>query len=225
MLLIDYQITHLKNNIKMRYRITKEQLERVVENFVMETATAPTKDMIPAQAPEAKKYVKNKMSGDMVDQSENMPSVTNMKDKSQAPEAKKHIMNKMSGKMVEKSSNAPTTQTGMKKMSQAPEAKKNMNKGTSYMKEETVDEGLFGGGSEKLHMKDLNTKIRSWVAKGMMNQPSEEVMKKYAEDAKKDKYEGKPGIDEKTKELVYRPAKNIKWGSAAGHTFGGGAGM
>ena len=40
-----------------------------------------------------------------------------------------------------------------------------------------------------------------------------------------DKFEGKPGIDEKTKELVYRSSKNIKWGSAAGHTFGGGAGM
>jgi len=79
-----------------RYKVTKEQLERVVENFVMESAMntgkAPVKNMIPKQGPEAKKHVKNKISGDMVDQSENMPSVTPMKKKlSQAPEAKKHM--------------------------------------------------------------------------------------------------------------------------------------
>ena len=79
-----------------RYKVTKEQLERVVENFVMESAMntgkAPVKNMIPKQSPDAKKHVKNKMSGNMVDQSENMPSVTPMKKKlSQAPEAKKHM--------------------------------------------------------------------------------------------------------------------------------------
>jgi hypothetical protein len=79
-----------------RYKVTKEQLERVVENFVMESAMntgkSPVKNMIPKQGPEAKKYVKNKISGGMVDQSENMPSVSPMKKKlSQAPEAKKYI--------------------------------------------------------------------------------------------------------------------------------------
>jgi hypothetical protein len=79
-----------------RYKVTKEQLERVVENFVMESAMntgkAPVKNMIPKQGPEAKKYVKNKISGGMVDQSENMPSVSPMKKKlSQAPEAKKYM--------------------------------------------------------------------------------------------------------------------------------------
>ena len=79
-----------------RYKVTKEQLEMVVENVVMESAMntgkAPVKNMIPKQSPDAKKHVKNKMSGNMVDQSENMPSVTPMKKKmSQAPEAKKHM--------------------------------------------------------------------------------------------------------------------------------------
>lgn len=79
-----------------RYKVTKEQLEMVVENFVMESAMntgkTPVKNMIPKQSPDAKKHVKNKMSGNMVDQSENMPSVSQMKKKlSQAPEAKKHM--------------------------------------------------------------------------------------------------------------------------------------
>ena len=44
-----------------RYKISKEQLERVVENFVMEAASkAPVKNMIPSQGSEAKKHVKNK---------------------------------------------------------------------------------------------------------------------------------------------------------------------
>lgn len=79
-----------------RYKVTKDQLERIVENFVMEASMeskkAPVKNMIPSQAAAAKKHVKNKMSGDMVDQSEGMPSVTPMKKKlSQASDAKKHM--------------------------------------------------------------------------------------------------------------------------------------
>lgn len=79
-----------------RYKVTKDQLERIVESFVMEASIeskkAPVKNMIPSQAADAKKHVKNKMSGDMVDQSEGMPSVTPMKKKlSQASDAKKHM--------------------------------------------------------------------------------------------------------------------------------------
>jgi hypothetical protein len=80
-----------------RYKVTKEQLERIVESFVMEEASkskAPVKNMIPSQGAEAKKHVKNKMSGSMVDHSEGMPSVSQAKKKnSQAPEAKKHVSN------------------------------------------------------------------------------------------------------------------------------------
>jgi len=79
-----------------RYKVTKEQLERIVENFVMEASIeskkAPVKNMIPSQGAEAKKHIKNKMSGNMVDHSEGMPSVTPMKTKlSQAADAKKHM--------------------------------------------------------------------------------------------------------------------------------------
>lgn len=89
-----------------RYKVTKDQLERIVENFVMEASIeskkASTKNMIPSQAADAKKHVKNKMSGNMVDQSEGMPSVTPMKKKlSQAADAKKH-MSKASTKHTNK---------------------------------------------------------------------------------------------------------------------------
>lgn len=79
-----------------RYKLSKEQLERVVENFVMEAASAkaPVKNHIPSQGSEAKKHVKNKISGKIVDKSEGMPSVTPMKKKlSQAPESKKFVSN------------------------------------------------------------------------------------------------------------------------------------
>jgi len=104
-----------------RYKVTKEQLERIVENFVMEASIeskkAPVKNMIPSQGAEAKKHVKNKMSGNMVDHSEGMPSVTPMKKKlSQAADAKKHM-----------------TKAGMKHTNKA-----------SVMKEEEIEEGFFG---------------------------------------------------------------------------------
>lgn len=79
-----------------RYKLSKEQLERVVENFVMEAASAkaPVKNHIPSQGSEAKKHVKNKISGKIVDQSEGMPSITPMKKKlSHAPESKKFVSN------------------------------------------------------------------------------------------------------------------------------------
>ena len=79
-----------------RYKLSKEQLERVVENFVMEAASAkaPVKNHIPSQGSEAKKHVKNKISGKIVDKSEGMPSVTPMKKKlSHAPESKKFVSN------------------------------------------------------------------------------------------------------------------------------------
>jgi len=104
-----------------RYKVTKEQLERIVENFVMEASIeskkAPVKNMIPSQGAEAKKHVKNKMSGNMVDQSEGMPSVTPMKKKlSQAADAKKHM-----------------SKAGMKHTNKA-----------NVMKEEEIEEGFFG---------------------------------------------------------------------------------
>lgn len=82
-----------------RYKISKEQLERVVENFVMEAASieskkAPVKNHIPSQGAEAKKHIKNKISGNIVDPAEGVPTPEKHKKKlPQAADAKKHVSN------------------------------------------------------------------------------------------------------------------------------------
>lgn len=80
-----------------RYKISKDQLERVVESFVMESANieskkAPVKNHIPSQSADAKKHIKNKMTGKMVEKGEGVPAPAAPKKKlSQAHDAKKHI--------------------------------------------------------------------------------------------------------------------------------------
>lgn len=83
-----------------RYKISKEQLERVVENFVMEAASieskkAPVKNMIPSQGSEAKKHVKNKIAGSIVKPSDGVPMKppTMKKKLSQSADAKKFVSN------------------------------------------------------------------------------------------------------------------------------------
>lgn len=83
-----------------RYKLTKDQLERIVENFVMESASidgkkAPVKNHIPSQSSDAKKHIKNKISGDLVKPSEGVPvKPPVMKKKlSQSADAKKHVSN------------------------------------------------------------------------------------------------------------------------------------
>lgn len=191
-----------------RYKVTKEQLERVVENFVMESAMntgkAPVKNMIPKQGPEAKKHVKNKISGDMVDQSENMPSVTPMKKKlSQAPEAKKHMAK---GKVSH--------------MSKSKVVKENS---------EILDEGIFDmifGDSENTKkqklMDDVKKYNKVYSAKGIDKMSDAEFVE-FMKQAAADKYNGVVGI--KDNKIVYKPASQVKWGSSGGHTFGAGAGQ
>ena len=103
--------------MKKRYKVRKEQLERVVESFVMESA------------PEAKKHVKGSLGDKMTDKTVTAPEkdwgVTD--GVSNAPEARKHIKpmggnTQTSGKGMK---NTPTSKT-MKK-SQSPEAKKHVN--------------------------------------------------------------------------------------------------
>jgi hypothetical protein len=82
-----------------RYKISKDQLERVVENFVMEAASieskkAPVKNHIPSQGAEAKKHIKNKITGKIVDTAEGVPTPEKAKKKlPQAADAKKHVSN------------------------------------------------------------------------------------------------------------------------------------
>jgi hypothetical protein len=60
----------------------------------IESKKAPVKNMIPSQGAEAKKHVKNKMSGNMVEKGEGVTSVNTMKKKlSQAPESRKFVSN------------------------------------------------------------------------------------------------------------------------------------
>lgn len=79
---------------KVRYKVTKEQVEKLVENFVSESA-----------APEAKKHVKGSVSTETVG---HKPKTTDGRTgKPQAPEVKKHIKGSTTGKQVEKRSNTP----------------------------------------------------------------------------------------------------------------------
>lgn len=109
--------------MKKRYKLTKEQLEMVVESYITEAA-----------APEATKHIIKKEGGDkMVEKRSNTktPSETepNGDDVDHAPEAKKHVKNKMDGKMVEKRSNSKMAPEKMTmKMPHASDAKKHIKK-------------------------------------------------------------------------------------------------
>jgi hypothetical protein len=109
--------------MKKRYKLREDQLERIVESFINESA-----------APEATKHIVKKEGGDkMMELGDGVkePSEKDPEDGlSQAPEAKKHIQNKMGGKMTElgKGVKKPSEKMVMKK-SQAGEAKKHV-KGT-----------------------------------------------------------------------------------------------
>lgn len=67
-----------------RYKVTKEQVEKLVENFVMEAAS-----------PEAKKHIQGNVTDEKVGHS---PKTSDGRgSRKQAPEAKKHIMNMNEG--------------------------------------------------------------------------------------------------------------------------------
>ena len=86
-----------------RYKVTKEQVEKLVENFVMEAA-----------APEATKHIKGSEGGTMVEKRPNSGGTPSKKDwgrndeKKQAAEAKKHLKGDGSGsKQIEERPNTP----------------------------------------------------------------------------------------------------------------------
>ncbi len=131
-----------------RYKVTKEQLERIVENFVMEAAAAkaPVKNHIPSQGTEAKKHVKNKITGKIVEPSEGVPATPAMKKKlSQAPEAKKHM------------SNAGTKHT---------------NKAKVVKEEEDLEEGLVGD-----FVKNIKQKTGEYLGTKMSKEKAEQAYK------------------------------------------------
>ena len=166
-----------------RYKVTKDQLERIVENFVMEASIeskkAPVKNMIPSQAAAAKKHVKNKMSGDMVDQSEGMPSVTPMKKKlSQSSDAKKHMT-----KATTKHTNKAKV---VKEEEEMGSAKPNPQEVMSHLKSalKGIDMGAL---KQSLETKGIDSKeeAKDVVKKAVKNVNTdnmEDYMKDYMED-------------------------------------------
>tara|TARA_R110002020_G_scaffold325055_2_gene540670 strand:- start:447 stop:809 length:363 start_codon:yes stop_codon:yes gene_type:complete len=93
-----------------RYKVTKEQVEKLVENFVMEAAS-----------PEAKKHIQGSVSNEKVGHS--VKSGDGRTGKSQSPEAKKHIQGKEGGDMVEERPNTPKAKHGVKPGSKEDELK------------------------------------------------------------------------------------------------------
>ena len=174
-----------------RYKVTKEQLERIVENFVMEASIeskkAPVKNMIPSQGAEAKKHVKNKMSGNMVDQSEGMPSVTPMKKKlSQAADAKKYM-----------------TKGGMKHTNKA-----------GVMKEEEIEEGFFG---ELIGTKMNEKKANEIFEKRYKGKNLENLVKKFNSDPETMKKALiKAMMETGAETLIFAGANALEWDAENG---------
>jgi hypothetical protein len=101
-----------------RYKVTKEQVEKLVENFVMEAA-----------APEAKKHIQGSVENETVGHS--VKTGNGRTGKSQAPEAKKHVKGSLGSDMIEERPNTPNTDevdpgTSEDELSHAPEAKKHV---------------------------------------------------------------------------------------------------
>lgn len=170
-----------------RYKISKDQLERVVENFVMESANiaskkAPVKNHIPNQGAEAKKHVKNKMSGKMVEKGEGVPAAGAMKKKlPQASDAKKFV-----------SKSKATHSTNAK-----------------VVKESELNEALIIEGKKENLTADFNNKARVWYSKKFIDKPTQEDYNQFMADAEADGYEGKVG--NKGRKIAYRPSSNINW--------------
>jgi hypothetical protein len=209
---------------KRRYKIRKEQLERVVESFVMESA-----------APEAKKHVKGGLGEKMVDKRSNTKDAPEKDwgindEPSHAPEAKKHVKGeKGSGKMVEKRSNSKSASTTEKrKMKHAPEAKKHVKGSVSESTELTEEElnEFFGGRKRRKAAleDDFKLKARLWRKKGVIGGMTRTDFLEFMSAAEEDDYQGKVGLDKQNGKIVYRPSSDINWaglGLNRSGSFGG----
>lgn len=84
--------------------------------------------------------------------------------------------------------------------------------------ENSINEEIFGLSKTERNTKkksaleaDYNKYVRAWASR--INEPTEEVKSKFFADAEADNFDGKVGID-KNDNIVYRPAKNVKWGTS-----------
>jgi len=196
-----------------RYKIRKEQLERVVESFVMESA-----------APEAKKHVQG--YNDKEDESLGMrtgkESTKKQSDKARrddsygkwgkrgkyGPEAKKHKMS-MGAEQTDDSGEGmkkPSVAKSMK-MKHAPEAKKHVKGGslseakkkeiTKLLENGDISEAelqeFFGIGSKMRKNKiekELKTRAFAWTKKGAISKPSQQDLDDIMKKAEEDDYSG-----------------------------------
>jgi hypothetical protein len=90
-----------------------------------------------------------------------------------------------------------------------------------------MEEGIFGNiktaimGDPKAKFEaDANAKAAAWRKQGY--RWTAEQWQQIMTQAAADGFKGILGADPKAKTIMYRPSNAINWGSAAGHTFGGG---
>ena len=210
---------------KTRYKIKKEQLERVVESFVTESAS-----------PEAKKHVQgyNDKEDESLGVKDGKKSTKKVSEKGRradskgkwgnrlkhAAEAKKHKISmgaEQSDDMGQGMKKA--SQSSSSKMKQAPEAKKHVKGGSlSETKKkqiikllesgdvsETELQEFFGLGSkmrkEKIE-KNLRERAYVWAKKGVISKPTQQELDDIMKKAEEDNYDGQ--ISAKDGKIAYK---------------------
>jgi hypothetical protein len=199
---------------KTRYKIRKEQLERVVENFVMESA-----------APEVTKHVKGSTPSESKG---NSTSSMKMKMK-QSSEAKKHKMSmgaEQADDMGDGMKKAPESKS--MKMRQAPEAKKHVKGSVSesnlrtliriaeskgISEAELMEELAILAENKESFMSNLNMKKRSQralISKGRISgEFTAEDEADLVSQAEEDGYRGDLKINPKSGKIEYIPQGKV----------------
>lgn len=214
---------------KTRYKIKKEQLERVVESFVTESAS-----------PEAKKHVQgyNDKEDESLGMKDGKKSTKKVSEKGRradskgkwgsrlkhASEAKKHKMSmgaEQSSDMGQGMKKA--SQSSSSKMKQAPEAKKHVKGSVSEAKKkqiikllesgdvsETELQEFFGMGKrmrkEKIE-KNLRERAYVWAKKGVISRPTQQELDEVMNKAEEDDFEGQ--ISAKDGKIYYKTEKEF----------------
>jgi hypothetical protein len=204
-----------------RYKVTKEQVEKLVENFVMEAAS-----------PEATKHIKGSEGGTMVEKRPNSGGAPSKKDwgrndaKKHSSEAKKHVTGSEGGDMVEERPNTPNAsevKPGVKgdKVTQSKDAKKHVNGKTSV--DENIEEGKVGQflGTDKkglFHKKLDRMKNNGFKIHPKAKMSDEEMVAQ----AEQDGFKGKLREFPRHRAYAYTPSKDVNLGSATGQGRVGG---
>ncbi len=214
---------------KTRYKIKKQQLERVVESFVTESAS-----------PEAKKHIQgyNDKEDESLGMKDGKKSTKKVSEKGRradskgkwgsrlkhAAEAKKHKMSmgaEQSNDMGQGMKKA--SESSSSKMKQAPEAKKHVKGSVSEAKKkqiikllesgdvsETELQEFFGMGTrmrrEKIE-KNLRERAYVWAKKGVISKPTQQELDEVMKKAEDDDFEGQ--ISAKDGKIYYKTEKEF----------------